>query len=194
MLGGLVGENYKAPLTNCYATGNVIGGSVLGGLVGENYEGKVSNCYANGSVTGEYYGVGGLAGTSSSLGTISNCYATGSVAGGSEVGGLVGSNSWSTVSDCHAIGNVTGNLNVGGLIGLDDYGIASNSFWDTETSGQSTSAGGTGKNTTEMQDITTFSIAGWNIITVALNQTNPAYFWNIVNNVTYPFLSWQPVV
>jgi hypothetical protein len=50
-----------------------------------------------------------------------------------------------------------------------------------------------GKNTTEMQDVITFSGAGWNITTVPLNETDPAYIWNIVNNVTYPFLSWQPV-
>jgi len=43
-----------------------------------------------------------------------------------------------------------------------------------------------------MKNITTFSGAAWNIITVALNETNPAYIWNIVNNITYPFLSWQP--
>jgi hypothetical protein len=61
-----------------------------------------------------------------------------------------------------------------------------------ETSGQATSHGGTGKITEEMQDISTFSGAGWSIITVALNETNPAYTWNIVNNITYPFLSWQP--
>jgi hypothetical protein len=68
----------------------------------------------------------------------------------------------------------------------------SNSFWDMETSGQATSAGGTGKNTTEMKNIDTFSGASWNIIAVALNETNLAYIWNIVDNVTYPFLSWQP--
>jgi hypothetical protein len=67
----------------------------------------------------------------------------------------------------------------------------SDSFWDTETSGQATSDGGTGKTTAEMQDITTFSIAGWEIIAVALNETNPAHIWNIVNNVIYPFLGWQ---
>jgi hypothetical protein len=42
-----------------------------------------------------------------------------------------------------------------------------------------------------MQDIATFSGAGWNIIAVALNQTNPTYIWNIVDHETYPFLSWQ---
>jgi len=66
-----------------------------------------------------------------------------------------------------------------------------NSFWDIETSGQATSDGGTGKTTAQMKNITTFSGAGWNIITVALNETNPAYIWNIVDQETYPFLSWQ---
>jgi hypothetical protein len=73
-------------------------------------------------------------------------------------------------------------------------GNTTNSFWDTETSGQSTSAGGTGKTTAEMQDIDTFSGATWNIIAVANSDTrNTSYIWNIVNEVTYPFLSWQPV-
>ena len=76
-------------------------------------------------------------------------------------------------------------------MGSNSNGTVSNSFWDTETSGQATSDGGTAKNTTEMQNITTFSVAGWNIIGVALNETNPAYIWNIVHNITYPFLGWQ---
>jgi hypothetical protein len=88
---------------------------------------------------------------------------------------------------------VTGVTNAGGLVGENEEGVVTNSFWDTETSGQFTSAGGTGKTTTQMRNITTFSGAGWNIIAVALNETNPAYIWNIVNGVTYPFLSWQPV-
>jgi len=75
----------------------------------------------------------------------------------------------------------------------DNSGTVSGSFWDTETSGQATSDGGTGKNTTEMKDIATFSGAAWNITAVALNQTNPSYVWNIVNGVAYPLLSWQPV-
>jgi len=43
-----------------------------------------------------------------------------------------------------------------------------------------------------MQDIATFSGAVWNIIAVANPGTrNPSYTWNIVDDVTYPFLSWQ---
>jgi len=86
---------------------------------------------------------------------------------------------------------VTGSNFTGGLVGYSE-GTVSNSFWDTQTSGQATSAGGTGKTTAEMKNITTFSGASWNIIAVALNQTNPAYIWNIVTGQSYPFLSWQP--
>jgi len=70
-------------------------------------------------------------------------------------------------------------------------GTATDSFWDIETSGQSTSAGGTGKTTEEMKSIATFSGTGWNIIAVASGQTNPTYIWNIVEGQPYPFLSWQ---
>jgi hypothetical protein len=70
----------------------------------------------------------------------------------------------------------------------------SNSFWNVQTSEQSTWAGGTGKITVEMQDIATFKGAGWNIVAVADPSTrNLSYILNIVDGVTYPFLSWQSV-
>ena len=123
---------------------------------------------------------------------MTNSYSTGSVTGDADVGGLVGYSS-GTVRNSYSTGRVTGNDNVGGLIGRKRHGSnIRKSFWDTETSGQATSHGGTGKNTTEMQDIDTFSDAGWNITAVANTaMRDPACIWNIVNNVTYPFLSWQ---
>jgi hypothetical protein len=96
------------------------------------------------------------------------------------------------VSNSYSTGNVTGYSDVGGLVGKVWSATASNCFWDVQTSGQTTSNGGTGKTTAEMQDIATFSVAGWTIIAVALDETNPAYTWNIVDDVTYPFLSWEP--
>jgi hypothetical protein len=90
---------------------------------------------------------------------------------------------------------VTGGAPLGGLVGLVGVGAGtvSNSFWDTETSGQPTSAGGTGQNTTQMMTIDTFQLASWSITTVAdPSKRNPGALWNIVNHVTYPFLSWQP--
>jgi hypothetical protein len=191
-VGGLVGANYDT-VSNSYSTGSVTGNLNVGGLVGVNgYGGTLSNSYSTGSVIGDN-NVGGLVGQS--WDAVSNSYSTGSVTGDSHVGGLVGVNSGlGTVSNSYSTGNVIGDEYVGGLVGSnEDGGIVSKSFWDTETSGQATSAGGTGKTTEQMQDITIFSGTGWNITEVALNETNPAYIWNIVNNVTYPFLSWQTV-
>jgi len=196
-VGSLVGANVGT-VSNSYFTGSVTGtgngmfGSTVGGLLGWN-GGAVSNSYSTGSVIGEA-AIGGLVGVNgySALGTVSNSYANSNVTGVDDVGGLVGVNG-GTVSNSYANGNVTGVDDVGGLVGFSD-GTVSDSFWDTQTSGQATSDGGTGKNTTEMKYITTFSGAGWNIIEVGgPGERNPAYIWNIVNEVTYPFLSWQPV-
>jgi hypothetical protein len=193
-VGGLIGNNC-GPVNNSYFTGSVTGNENVGGLLGfQGNEGTVSDSYSTGSVTGNE-NVGGLAGLNG--GTVSNSYFNGNVSGQNVVGGLVGENGYKgNVSNSYSTGNVTGNSSVGGLVGSNAYygfkGTVNNSFWDTETSGQATSDGGTGKNTTEMQDIATFSGVGWNIIAVALNETNPTWVWNIVNNVTYPFLSWQP--
>jgi hypothetical protein len=190
-VGGLAGYNHGTA-SNCYSSGTVTGGENVGGLVGWNDEGTVSNSYAAGNVTGTSY-VGGLGGRNDE-GTVSNSYATGNVTGTSYIGGLVGYKYYGTVNNCYSSGTVTGNSSVGGLVGWNYYGTVSNSFWDTQTSGQATSDGGTGKNTAQMKGIATFSGAGWNTIAVANPGTrNLAYIWNIVNNVTYPFLSWQPV-
>jgi len=123
-------------------------------------------------------------------GTVSDCYSSGSVSGETDVGGLVGRN-YGTVSNSYSIGIVIGGSRVGGLAGASYLSTVSDSFWDTQTSGQSTSIGGTGKTTAEMHSITTYTT--WDIVAVALGETNPAYTWNIVDGETYPFLSWQPV-
>jgi hypothetical protein len=211
--GGLVGSNYGA-VRDSYSAGSMTGNYYAGGLVGGN-NGTVSNSYSTGSVTGNYY-VGGLTGSNSGSVTIS--YSTGSVTGSSIVSSLVGingrdgtvSNSYSagsatghyyvaglaavnfgTVNNSYSAANVTGQEYVGGLLAVNWGGNASSSFWDIETSGQVSSAGGTGKTTAEMQDIATFFGAAWDISAVALGVTKPAYTWNIVNEQTYPLLSWQ---
>ena len=187
-VGGITGES-GGIFSNTYSTASVTGVHEVGGLIGQNH-GTVSKSYCTGRVTGDEY-VGGLVGWNHH-GTISSSYSSGTVDGVSLVGGLVGSNR-ATVSNCYSTGNVTGLEDVGGLVGRNYQGTVSNSFWDIQTSGQSTSAGGTGSNTAEMQNIATFSGATWNIIAVAaLGERDAAYVWNIVNDETYPFLSWQP--
>jgi len=186
-IGGLVGKN-EGTVSDSYSIGTVNGNDFVGGLVGKN-EGTVSNSYSIGTVAGNDF-VGDLVGVN--VGTVSNSYAGGTVDGSNFVGGLVGSNE-GVVSKCYSTGSVTGDEHVGGLVGQNLYGVVSNSFWDTQTSGQSSSDGGTGNTTVEMMDITTFTGAGWDISAVSPVATNPDYTWNIVNTVTYPFLSWQSV-
>jgi hypothetical protein len=170
---------------------NITGAWWVGGLVGFS-AGAVSNTYSSGSVTGNMY-VGGLMGANWDV-TMSNSYSTGSVTGTWGVGGLVGANWDGIVKKSYSTGNVTGDKYVGGLAGQDmGVGHISNSFWDIETSGQVTSAGGTGKTTAEMKAISTFSGAAWNIRAVnGPCERNLAGIWNIVDGLTYPFLSWEP--
>jgi hypothetical protein len=181
--GGLVGYNYGT-ISNCYATGSVTGYNSTGGLVGYNY-GTISNCYATGSVTGQGDNTGGLVGFNYH-GTITNSYATGSVTGqryvGGLVGGLAGFSYWdSTITNCYAIGGVTGGSYTGGLVGYRYSGSVTASFWDIETTGQSTSAGGTGKTTAEMHQAATF--LGWNGCGDVV--------WTIDEGNDYPRLIWE---
>jgi hypothetical protein len=191
---GLFGETDGAVIRDTGVVNvTAIGDECVAGLVGTN-GGIVSKCYSIGSMVGKD-GVGGL--VAANWGTVSNSYSSGNITGISGVGGLVGVNGPDkTVSNSHSTGNVTGVRGVGGLVGFHVFayrGTVTNSFWDTETSGQATSGGGTGKTTAEMKNITTFSSAGWNITAVANpGIRNPSYIWNVVNGVTYPFLSWQP--
>jgi len=192
-VGGLAGKNDNSDVavTDSCSAGNVTGANNVGGLVGWNREGTMSRSYAAGRVTGND-NVGGLAGKNDD--TAINSYATGGVTGNDNVGGLVGRNdNTGNVSNSYSTGSVSGNLHFGGLVGRN-YGTVSDSFWDTQTSGQGSSAGGAGKTTAEMMDIDTFSGVGWNIIAVVDSSArNTDYIWNIVDDATYPFLSWQPV-
>ena len=60
------------------------------------------------------------------------------------------------VTNAYSSANVTGSIDVGGLVGLTLFASLVNSFWDTQTSGQATSAGGIGKTTAEMKTALTF--------------------------------------
>ena len=183
-VGGLVGYS-AGNVSNCYSMSTVTGGigsSTVGGLVGENEyygndSGIISNCYSTGAVSGSSNSqdVGGLVGYSA--GSVSNCYSTGTVTGGSGssyLGGLAGENEYyygndsGIISNCYSTGAVSGSSNkVGGLVGYNySYDSVSGSFWDTETSGQTISTGGTGKTTAEMKTFSTFTSAGWDFASV----------------------------
>ena len=127
--------------------GSVSGNNTVGALVGLN-AGPIDMSYATTAVNGGANGqrIGGLVGDNLNA-TITNSYATGAVSGGAGsqyVGGFVGQNDiGGTISDSYATGVVSGGSHVGGLVGSSFLATTTNSYWDTETSGQSSSADGT---------------------------------------------------
>ena len=143
LAGGLVGSN-KGTIKNSYALGNTTGPCDVGGLVGENKSSasgrsQVVNSYAAGTVSR----LGGCTDTDADRnrvsalvayneGLIKNSYARGQISSvtGSVVGGLVAA---------------TTNVSVAFPAKVED------SYWDTKTREQATSAGGIGKTTEQLQ-------------------------------------------
>ena len=188
--GGLIGYLNLASVVNSYATGDVSGVRYVGGLVGSvNRTGSISGAYATGAVEndGSAGEVGGLVGVVEAAASVSNCYATGSVSGGYS-GGLVSDNK-GTVSNCYSIGYVDGDRE-GGLVQVNT-GTVSNSFWNTVTSDQTSSAGGTGKTTSELKTLETFTSAGWSITKGWSSSSPPVWGFCAQMNNGYPFLNWS---
>lgn len=165
--GILVGSS-EGIITRCFVTGQLTATrDRIGGLVGSN-SGSISECYSKAEIesSGGNY-VGSIVGFDSGTGqSISNSYATGSVSGKIPIGGLVGGNNSSLVN-CYSLGQVTASnsssTQVGGLTGYDT-GSSTDSYWNTETSGQATSAKGIGKTSSELQSPTsnTGIYVNWN--------------------------------
>jgi hypothetical protein len=180
-VGGLVGFN-AGRIVNCYSSGMVWGDRFVGGLVGQVGAGTVTKCYSNAGASGNL-NVGGCVGkTMEETSAVTNCYATGRVKGNMYVGGMAGQVERGAVYQCYSVGSVSGNQDTGGLVGyIRVLGSVVHSFWDTQTSGLLTSAGGTGKTTAEMQTISTFASAGWDFWDI----------WEICEGMNYPVLQWQ---
>ena len=89
-VGGLIGKGNgeKDPetvISNCYATGTVVGGAYSGGFAGSLWGLNIKNCYATGDVTGAFASMATFAGTDApaayAYGSVTNCYTTGAVVG-----------------------------------------------------------------------------------------------------------------
>ena len=148
-----------------YATGTVSGSLTdTGGLVGGN-SGNIYSVFFAGEVSGNVH-AGGLVGGNS--GTVTASYSSGGVEGNVGVGGVSGINIGS-LQYVYAIGEVMSPSTVGGLVGdnffFGNFGVAAHSYWDTDSSAQSHSAGGTGKTTGELQTPNGYTgiYADWNV-------------------------------
>ncbi|MFO8110048.1 MAG: GLUG motif-containing protein, partial [Thermoplasmata archaeon] len=197
-VGGLIGDNRDAVLSS-QATGNVSGRYYVGGLIGYNYDGSsVDTSLAIGDVNGLSC-VGGSVGYMGSGSTVTDSYSRGKVnrTSGSSVhiGGFVGRNYRGKVIRCYSTGSVHGPTDRGFAGTVDTWGSyqMTGNFWDVETSGHTGTAGGAvGKTTEEMMNITTFDDANWDMTLVETKyHRDTEYTWNIVDNVTYPALSWE---
>lgn len=173
--GGLVGFNDAGAVLQSFATGAVSGdsGTAIGGLVGANvpnyYDGGaiVYQSYATGAVTGTGTAIaGGLIGVNA--GYVEQTYSTGAVTTGSggTAGGLIGSNSAFVYGD-----TPNPELRTGEVVA---------SYWDTQTSGQSGSAAGTG--------LTTAQLTG------RLPDGFDPNVWSSVPGRSYPFIFGGPTI
>jgi filamentous hemagglutinin family protein len=166
--GILVGTN-NGTVSESFTTGSVqsVAGAgspfvYVGGLVGRN-QGNINNAYSTATVSvadttsATTYNVGGLVGSNASTGSISETFSAGLVSA---------TNS----------GAYTGTTLLGGLVATNALGTVTNSYYDSETSGQSSSAGGSAETTFDMQQQSTF---------VGFDFTN---IWGIQPN-HYPYLT-----
>jgi hypothetical protein len=181
-------------------------GLATGGLVGNNMSGVVQDSYAGGSVYGAT--AGGLIGQNYS--TVDNAYASANVEGsvlkdgqassprGLAVGGLIGT--WAgggqadSITDTYAIGPVNGTGvqqgSTGGLIGYRTTGpnaAVTSSYYDTGTTGQTGSSGGTPESDAAMRSKSTF------LSTATGNPFNFSTTWGDDGSLApYPFLQTLP--
>jgi hypothetical protein len=222
-VGGFVGDNFSSTTRRCHATGNIsiqcdetvtaVGG--FSGVISDIYE-----CYSIGNIDisagDNIRAVGGFSGYGPDDGQ--NCYSRGSItvtslgAASRWIGGFVGMvDGLEAVQFSYSTGSIiTSGIfsNVGGFCGRK-IGTVTNCFWDTQTSGQTSSAGGTGKTTEEMNHRDIYIAAGWDLETVwNISQVSTGLGTNItpgtavlnglldltIINEAYPFLQWQTVV
>ena len=182
-VGGIAGYQAEgSSITDSSFNGTIVTKWNAGGLVGES-NGNISSSYSLGSIYSTYYSykswnshlsVGGLVGIQGSTGNITDSYSGATVGVGEgypsdiqQVGGIAG-DSKGVITNSYAYGKVNGGYWVGRFVGggivSTDYngafsGTVSNSYWDKQTSGVTTSGGGVGKTTADMKATSTY--ANW---------------------------------
>jgi hypothetical protein len=181
----------------CYTEVSVEGANIVGGLVGSQGFNTIRYCYSQGTVQGVDYvgGLGGRIGYNGDTGSILNCYATCQVTGVNYVGGFVGLHDGECICACYSSGLVSGTTYTGGFVGqnnlvyighwLKSCRIVS-CYWDIQSSGQTESAGGSGKTTAQMQDVDTYDKQHWDFRTT---DGNPAVWF--MHEGGYPALAFQ---
>lgn len=136
-------------------------GRNIGGLVGYHAAGTIRTSFSLGSVVntiGTRGQIGGLTGRSVG-GSVVNSWSAASVETGNQssgdlgAAGFIGAIGAVTVENCFSLGSVTTTGGTtGGFIAVNSGGTVTNSFWNTETSGQASSVVGTGLTTAALKN------------------------------------------
>ena len=171
-----------------------ITGDYPAGFVAFN-EGTISESYTTGvAITPNEYDAYGF--VVSNNGTISDSYAIVDLSGHAYIYGF-GDNFHGTLIHCWSASNITITDTPKSCYGFAKGGTANDCFWDKDNTNldpedQGSEAMGTGKTTSEMQDIDTYT-PEWSIAGVSgVNDRDTSETWNIVDGESYPFLSWEP--
>jgi hypothetical protein len=185
-VGGISGGMLEATIWRTYATGpaTCVGvGCFVAGLVADAVDSVIRWSFTTGPVVAEGSGAtraGGLLARSWGM-TVNRSYSAAPVKGGASglAGGLVAHGFQAeNIDQSYAVGPVSSTGATTGGLAADVFGGASvtNSYWDTETTGQATSAAGTGMTTAQLRG--------------AL-PTGFGSSWGITAPLSYPFLTPQ---
>ena len=176
---------------------NITANDYVGVLAG-HINGEVVGCFTTGAITAGNF-VGGLVGYMGAAGatpSIHSSYSYASVTANFNKGGLVGRINLGSITNSYSTGSVPGTLSVGGLVGVITGGNAAsisvtNSYWDTQTSGQGSSIRGTGQTTTALKTPTGYTgiYSTWNAnIDGNTGNDNP---WDFGTASQYPVLRYS---
>src|SRR5690554_4415312 len=153
---GLFGYANNATIRRVGLSGTqtkVVGKRLVGGVLGLGSATHLQGVLASGVISnldGDRSYIGGVAGYLEENSTIEDSFSTASVTAKSDyVGGLVGHLNSATVSRAFSTGRVYSpsiSNNVSGIIGYDYSSVVDRSYWASDNSGQSNSAGLSGSN------------------------------------------------
>ncbi|MDE6443662.1 MAG: T9SS type A sorting domain-containing protein, partial [Muribaculaceae bacterium] len=187
-VGTLVGTAISGKIERCFATGKVTGNSIcVGGLIGENIGATVSDCYAGVVVSNEDdYATGGIVGKNT--GAVKNVYATGEISGKDYVGGIVGANYGSIRNSVALNTGVFGENDYAAPFGGNNNSqnqVSANHSWDRISRGPANwpmhGDHATDKKASELIDFTTFkTLTGWDFENV--------WEWRNEDGKPYPVL------
>ena len=165
--GGLSGDSADSTILYSYVSGgNVSGGSRVGGLLGSVANSNIRYTYASGvDVFGSGNQIGGLIGYGQGAFTRYTYVSGGSVTGDAETGGLIGDGQLGQIYYSYAatgqISSSSSSSFIGGLIGqivAAPTVFVTASYWDNQTTKQSTSSAnlGVGQTTAQLKSPLTF--------------------------------------